>query len=255
MERFAIVVLTGGLAGMALSFLFALLVLGFRSNQVATGLGLTLLGLTLTNALGSGSGDLKVGRVDTLLGTQASDWGIWGPLLNMNPMVWLTIILCLTVGWILTHTRLGLIIRAVGENHDSAHTLGLPVQWVRLGAIVFGGLCAGMAGAYISMIQIGAPLWKEGITAGAGWLALALILFATWRAERVVLGALIFGFTLALELRLQTLAGLPSWFVPWLLPSLPYLIPIIVLTLISLDARVIRRNAPASLGKLFEPIS
>ena len=128
MERFAIVVLSGGLAGMALSFLFALLVLGFRSNQVATGLGLTLLGLTLTNALGSGSGDLKVGRVDTLLGTQASDWGIWGPLLNMNPMVWLTIILCLTVGWILTHTRLGLIIRAVGENHDSAHTLGLPVQ-------------------------------------------------------------------------------------------------------------------------------
>ena len=255
MERFAIVVLTRGLAGMALSFLFALLVLGFRSNQVATGLGLTLLGLTLTNALGSGSGDLKVGRVDTLLGTQASDWGIWGPLLNMNPMVWLTIILCLTVGWILTHTLLGLIIRAVGENHDSAHTLGLPVQWVRLGAIVFGGLCAGMAGAYISMIQIGAPLWKEGITAGAGWLALALILFATWRAERVVLGALIFGFTLALELRLQTLAGLPSWFVPWLLPSLPYLIPIIVLTLISLDARVIRRNAPASLGKLFEPIS
>ena len=253
--RYLITIIAGGLAGAVLSALFAALVLIFRSNQVATGLGLTILGLTMTNSLSSGSSNLTVGQVQHWLPKDWSAMPIIGPFLTLDLLVPFAFIAMLGALLVLKRTRLGLIIRAVGENHDSAYTLGYPVNLIRFGCILFGGFMSGVAGAYISMIQIGAPTWREGITAGAGWLALALILFGTWRPMRVMGGALLFGLALSLELRLQVFNWLPGWIISFGLPILPYLIPIIVLALISADAAMIRRNAPASLGRSFNPSS
>ena len=255
LANYLVTVVVGGLAGAVLAALFGMLVLVFRSNQVATGLGLTILGLTLTNSLSSGTGDLSVGQVQHYLPASWTEAPVIGPFFTLDILVPFAFVMIFAVLFVLNRTRVGLIIRAVGENHDSAFTLGHNVQLVRFCCVLFGGCMAGVAGAYISMIQIGAPTWREGITAGAGWLALALILFGTWRPMRVLAGALLFGLALSLEIRLQVFSWLPGWVVSFLLPILPYLIPIIVLTLISADATMIRRNAPASLGKSFTPSS
>ena len=249
--RFFLTICIAGLAGALMSIIFATLVLGFKANQVATGLGITILGLTLTNSLGAGAGDIRVGNIESIVPDFLIDMHLIGPLFSINIMVPIAFLGTILTGVVLSSTRLGITIRAVGENHSSAHTLGYPVNKVRFWCILFGGMMAGIAGGYISMIQIGAPIWREGITSGAGWLALALVLFGSWRPNRIALGALLFGITMALELRLQNITGLPDWVVPLFLPSLPYLIPIIVLVFISLDTDRNRQNKPGCLGKIF----
>ena len=163
-------------------------------------------------------------------------------------MVYLAIAIALALVWFLYRSRAGLVLRAIGENPDSAHALGYKVRWLRLAAVAFGGALCGLAGAFLSVVY--APLWVEGITAGRGWIALALTTFATWRPLRVLLGAYLFGGVTMLQFQLQ---GEGVQVASELLAALPYLATIVVLALISRNAAFIRVNMPASLGKPFHP--
>lgn len=249
---FAIAVNTGspvvgliaaGLGGAVLSLLFALLTQFAMANQVASGLSLTLFGLGLSALIGQDYQGIKPpafpkGDIPIL-----SDIPVLGPILfSQDFVVYLAFFLTLGVWAMLKYSRAGLILRAVGENHDAAHALGYKVVRIRVLAILFGGACAGLGGAYISLIRV--PQWTEGMTAGIGWIALALVVFASWKPWRVLLGACLFGGVSVLQLNLQA-AGVAIP-VEYLAMS-PYLITIIVLVIMSAD----RSRAPASLGKGF----
>ncbi len=232
------------LAGAALSLLFGFLTQYLLSNQVATGLGLTLFGLGLSSLIGKPYEGMKVDTLAKFEIPILADIPVLGPILfRHDPMVYFSILLIAAVWFLLTHTRAGLILRGVGENHDAAHALGYKVIRVRLMAIAFGGACAGLGGAYISLVRV--PQWVDGMTAGAGWIALAIVVFASWRPWRVLLGAYLFGGISVLQLNLQA-AGVP---VPIeVLASSPYVITILVLVAISMKGN---HGAPGSLGKIF----
>jgi len=232
------------LAGAVLSLSFGLLTQYLLSNQVATGLGLTLVGLGLSALIGSSFEGLRAPSLPKLDLPLLGDLPVLGPMLFRHDiMVYVSLALVAAVWAFLKFTRAGLILRAVGENHDSAHALGYRVVHVRLAAIAFGGACAGLGGAYVSLVRV--PQWTEGMTAGAGWIALAIVVFASWRAFGVLLGAYLFGGVSVLQLNLQA-AGTT---VPVELLSMsPYLITIIVLVIIS--ARGVH-GAPGSLGRPF----
>ncbi len=236
--------IAAAVAGAALSMLFGLLTQYLLSNQVATGLGLTLFGLGLSSLLGKPFEGMKVTTLAKFEIPVLSDIPVIGPILfRHDPMVYLSVLLVAATWYVLAHTRAGLILRGVGENHDAAHALGYRVIRVRLLAIAFGGACAGLGGAYISLVRV--PQWVDGMTAGAGWIALALVVFASWRPWRVLLGAYLFGGISVLQLNLQA-AGVP---VPVeVLASSPYIITILVLVVISM---VGNHNAPGALGKTF----
>ena len=229
--------------GAALSLLFAALTQLALANQVASGLALTLFGLGLSALLGQGYIGVKPPPTARLEIPLLGDIPVLGPILfSHDLLVYLGLALCAGIWAVLKYTRTGLILRAVGENHDAAHALGYKVVRVRLLAILFGGACAGLGGAYISLIRV--PQWTEGMTAGAGWIALALVVFASWKAGRVLLGAWLFGGVTVLQLNLQA-AGIAIP-VEYLSMS-PYLITILVLVVMSAD----RSRAPASLGRTF----
>jgi ABC-type uncharacterized transport system permease subunit len=169
-------------------------------------------------------------------------------LLGHNPLVYVSLALFAAIQWFLYRTRPGLIVRAVGESPQSAHAIGYPVVRIRYLAVMFGGACAGMGGAYMALAYT--PMWTEGMTAGRGWIALALVVFATWRPWRVLAGAYLFGGVTLATFQAQALGvTVPSQ----LLSMLPYVATIVVLAIISRDAITIRLNAPASLGKAFHP--
>ena len=230
-------------AGAALSLLFAFLTQFALANQVASGLALTLFGLGLSALMGQSYVGIKppaLAKVDIPL---LSDIPVLGPILfNHDPVLYVGIALTAAVYWFLKKSRGGLILRAVGESHDAAHALGYNVIRVRILAIMFGGACAGLGGAYISLIRV--PQWTEGMTAGIGWIALALVVFASWKPWRVLLGAYLFGGINVLQLNLQA-AGIAIP-VEYLAMS-PYLITILVLVIMSAD----KSGAPASLGRTF----
>ncbi|MFP7570119.1 ABC transporter permease [Marivita sp. S2033] len=235
------------LAGAVLSLSFGVLTQIFLSNQVATGLGLTLVGLGLSSLIGKPYEGMKAASLPKLDIPLLGDLPILGRMLFSHDfMVYFSLFLVLAVWAFLKYTRAGLILRAVGESHDSAHALGYKVVRVRLVAIMFGGACAGLGGAYLSLVRV--PQWTEGMTAGAGWIALAIVVFASWRAGRVLIGAYLFGGITVLQLNLQA-AGL-TWGVQYLSMS-PYLITIIVLVFISSNRSRASHDAPATLGKTF----
>lgn len=225
----------GALAGAALSMIFALLTQYLLTNQVATGLALTLFGLGLTAMSGKPFEGVKAPPMPG------------GPL-GIDPVIWLGLALVPLVWLALNRTRPGLILRAVGENHDAAHALGHKVRAVRLAAIAIGGALAGLGGAYVSIATV--LQWTEGMTAGAGWIALAIVVFAGWSPWGVLAGAWLFGGVTVLQLRLQA-AGVA---VPvQLLSMAPYLATILVLVIISARNRAGRASsaAPGSLGQTF----
>ncbi|MGR3454254.1 ABC transporter permease [Pseudooceanicola sp.] len=229
--------------GALLSLLFAALTQFALANQVASGLALTLFGLGLSSLLGQGYVGIKPPASDRLDIPVLSDLPVVGRILfGHDLMVYFGIALVAAVWAFLKYTRAGLILRAVGESHDAAHALGYKVKRIRVMAIMFGGACAGLGGAYISLIRV--PQWTEGMTAGAGWIALALVVFASWKPWRVLLGAYLFGGVTVLQLNLQA-AGLAIP-VEYLSMS-PYLITILVLVIMSAD----KSRAPASLGRIF----
>ena len=253
---FAAAVLTGSpmigfvcaaLGGATISLVFAVLTQYFLSNQVATGLALTLFGLGLSAMLGQSYVGIKPPTTYKLDLPLISDIPILGPILFSHDFtVYAALALVLGVWWFLKYTRGGLILRAVGESHDAAHALGYKVVRVRVLAIMFGGACAGLGGAALSLVRV--PQWTEGMTAGSGWIALAIVVFASWKPERVLLGAYLFGGVAVLQLNLQA-AGV-SIPVEYLSMS-PYLITIIVLVAMSANRAKSALNAPAALGRVF----
>jgi len=234
-------------AGMALSLLFALLTQALMTNQVASGLALTLFGLGLTALLGQKYVGITPPRTPKLDLGPLSDIPFLGrAFFSHDIVIYLTIVLVAAVWWFLKYSRAGMILRAVGENHDAAHALGYHVKRVRTLAIMFGGACAGLGGAYLSLIRV--PQWTEGMTVGAGWIALALVVFASWRPWRALAGAYLFGGVVVLQLNLQA-AGVKIP-VEYLSMS-PYLITIAVLVFISSGKARGSSNAPGSLNRPF----
>ncbi|TDP48200.1 ABC transporter permease [Zavarzinia compransoris] len=239
-------------AGIVMSLAFGVLTLTLMANQVATGLALTIFGIGLSSLIGSSYIGTPVTKLATLAIPGVSDIPVLGPLLfGHDVLVYASVALTVAVAWFLKSTRKGLILRAVGESDLSAHSIGYDVIRVRYFAVMFGGLCSGLAGAYLSLSYT--PMWVEGMTAGRGWIALALVAFASWRPWRVLGGAYIFGGVTILQLYLQGAGGIG---VPaQVMNMLPYLATIIVLTVISAGPWRGRLDAPACLGKPFRPAS
>lgn len=242
-------VAAAAVAGMGLALVFAVLTLTLLANQVATGLALTIFGLGLTALLGKGYIGVTVANLPKLSIPGLSDLPVVGPLLfGQDYMVYLSFLAVGGISWVLARTRIGLILRAVGASHDSAHALGYPVIRIRYLAALFGGALGGIAGSYLSLIYT--PMWAENLTAGRGWIALALVVFSTWRPGRLVLGAYLFAAITVIQLHAQGLGvAIPSQF----LSMTPYLVTILVLVVISRDKLKIKLNAPACLGLGFRP--
>lgn len=241
--------LAGAAAAALLSAAFGYLVIWLGTNQYATGLALSLFGAGAAAFIGMPYTQQNLSERPHYAVPGLADWPLIGPaLFQQHPLVYASMALALGLTWFLYRSRAGLVLRAVGESPEAAHALGYPVRWIRLAAVVSGGALCGVAGAYLSVVYT--PLWVEGMTAGKGWIALALTTFATWRPLRVLLGAYLFGGVTMLQFQLQGLGvQIPS---QWL-TMLPYVSTIVVLVLISRNANWIRLNMPASLGKPFHP--
>lgn len=242
-------ILFGTIAGSLLSLVFALITQYLLANQVASGLALTLFGLGLAALLGTDFTGIRPPTMPTMQIPVLSDLPILGELLFVHdPILYIGLALPAALWWFFRSTRAGLVVRAVGENHDAAHSIGYNVRLIRIAAIMFGGACAGMGGAYLSLVRV--PQWTEGMTAGAGWIALAIVVFASWKPGRILLGAWLFGGLTLLQLNLQA-AGIGIG-VEYLSMS-PYLATILVLVLLSADRNRRQLNAPACLGRGFHP--
>ncbi|MEL7216382.1 MAG: ABC transporter permease [Pseudomonadota bacterium] len=243
--------LTGALGGAVISLTFGFLTQVFLSNQVATGLALTLFGLGLSALLGHSYTGIRPPGTDALLPESLAGLPVVGRILFSHDwVVYFALLMVAAVWWFLNRTRGGLILRAVGESHDAAHALGYRVVAIRIAAIAFGGAMAGMGGAYLSLVRV--PQWSEGMTAGIGWIALAIVVFASWKPGRVVLGAWLFGGVTILQLNLQAVGvDIPTAY----LSMTPYLMTIIVLVIMSSDRSRAALNAPASLGRVFHASS
>lgn len=232
-------------AGLA-SMIFAFLTLSLTANQVATGLALTIFG-TGVSAL---AGAPFVGITTATLGLVFPPELAADPVLRLvfghSPMVYIALILTFGVWWFLKHSRSGLILRAIGESDSAAHSIGYSVLRVRYLAVLFGGAMAGLGGSYYSLVLT--PMWAERLTAGRGWIAIALVVFASWRPGRLLVGAYLFGAVITLELQAKA-AGF-SAFAPEFLSALPYIATIVVLAVISIG-RQSSTAAPACLGKPF----
>jgi simple sugar transport system permease protein len=242
-------VMAGTIAAAGLSMIFAVVALTLLANQVATGLALSLFGVGLSAFVGLDYISVVIQGLQPVSIPVLSTLPVVGELLFAhNPLVYVSLVLFAAVQWFLNRSRAGLIVRAIGESPQAAHAIGYPVIAIRYAAVLFGGACAGLGGAYLAVAYT--PLWVEGMTAGRGWIALALVVFATWKPARVLAGAYLFGGVTLAQFQAQA-AGveLPSQ----LLAMLPYLATVVVLAIISRDAALIRINAPASLGRPFHP--
>jgi general nucleoside transport system permease protein len=239
----------GAAAGAAMAAIFGVLTLSLMANQVATGLALSLFGVGLSAFIGLGYVSVVIEGIKPWSLAGWTDLPVVGKLLFAHsPFVYLSLLLCALVHVFLYRTRAGLVLRAVGESASSAHAIGYPVIAIRYFAVLFGGACAGLGGAYMAVAYT--PLWTEGMTAGRGWIALALVVFATWKPARVLVGAYLFGGVTLVQFQAQAMGVAVS---SQLLAMLPYLATIAVLALISRNAVMIRLNAPASLGQPFHP--
>ena len=240
-------VIFGALSGLLTSIVFGFFALVLATNQVATGLALTIFGTGLSGLIGAEYVGKAIQRLEALNIPILSNIPYLGPILfSHNILVYFSFIIVFIVGWFLLKTKSGLVLRAVGNNHDSAHALGYSVVFIRFCSVMFGGLMAGLGGAFLPLVLT--PHWAEGMTAGKGWIALALVVFASWRPLRIPIGALLFSGITVMQLVGQARGwAMPSQF----LSMLPYLATITVLVIISRNKEFSIINAPASLGKLF----
>lgn len=250
-ESLFLAVLGGMAAGALLSLIFAVITLTLMANQVATGLALTIFGIGLSAFLGLDYTSVALGAIPKAHIPLLSDIPVLGRLLfSFDGLIYLSFILFAAIQWFLYKSRAGLILRAIGESPHSGHALGFSVIGIRYLAVLFGGGLVGIGGAYLAIAYT--PMWVEGMTAGRGWVALALVVFATWRPARVMTGAYLFGGVTIIQFHIQGFGiDIPSQF----LSMLPYVATIVVLVIISRDINTIRLNAPASLGQAFHPES
>lgn len=239
----------GALAGMGAALVFAVFALSLAANQAACGLALTIFGIGLSAFIGQHYVSYSLPGLKPLSIPLLSDMPVIGPVLfHQDAVVYLSLAAFALVAWVLAKTRLGLLLKAVGESPEAAHAIGYPVLTIRYGAVLFGGAMAGLAGAYLSTVYT--PLWVQNMSAGRGWIAVALVVFAAWKPGRLLLGAYLFGAVTILQFHAQGLGiALPVQ----LLAALPYLATIVVLVLISRDRRLLQLNLPASLGKPYLP--
>ncbi|WP_244848544.1 ABC transporter permease [Caballeronia sp. SL2Y3] len=241
-------ILASVFAGLAMALLFGFLTITMLANQVATGLSLTIFGIGFSAYVGKPYTSAAVrATIDVLPIPGLSSIPVLGPaIFSLTPLGYLAFFMFAVIGWFLYKTRAGLVLRSVGESPAVAHSVGFPVVGVRYGATLFGGGMAGIAGGYYSIVYL--HVWQEQLTSGRGWIALALVVFATWRPGRLLIGALLFGAVMALQFYAQAIGvPVPTQF----LAMLPYIATIVVLVLISRNPNTIKLNAPASLGKPF----
>ncbi len=237
------------IAGAMMSLIFGLMSLTLNTNQVATGLALTIFGTGLSSFLGDGLVGFTIAGFKAIPIPLLSDIPFVGPLLfNQDILVYSSFIIVAVTWWVLHKTRVGLVIRAVGENPHSANALGIKVIKVRYLAVLFGGAMAGLAGAYMSLSYT--PMWMENMAAGRGWIALALVVFASWRIGYLMLGAYLFGFASILHLVMQ---GFGVDISPNILAMSPYVATVVVMVMISSNALKQKLATPMSLGKPFDP--
>jgi general nucleoside transport system permease protein len=237
-----------GFAGVGLSLIFAGFALGLRANQVAVGLAVGILGQGLSSLVGNSYESLTITGLPKLAFPGLSDLPVVGGMFKQDIIVWLSLLATLAIWAMFRFSRLGLILRAIGENPAAAHAIGYRVTALRLWAVMFGGAMAGFAGAYAATVYT--PLWADGMIAGRGWIALALVVFGTWLTGRIFFGALLFGALSLASLVAQT----EGWAVPsQLLSSLPYIVTIVVLGVITSNKRLLKVNGVASLGETFGP--
>jgi simple sugar transport system permease protein len=239
-------------AGTLMSACFAFLTLVLRANQVASGLALSIFGVGLSAFIGLEYVGKPLQGLENFFISYLSEIPLIGRVLFQHDIiVYLSFGLFFAVHRFLYHSRLGLVVRATGENHDAAHMMGYSVIKIRVLAVLFGGMMAGLAGAYLTLVYT--PLWSENMTAGRGWIALALVVFAAWRPFRLLVGALLFGFVSITQLFLQSNQGFLSAVPTELFTSLPYLTTIVVLVVISVAQRRKNLSVPSNLGQVFEP--
>ena len=238
--------LIGALAGAAAAGVHAVVAVGLGADQVVSGLALTILGLGLANFIGDGyTDDPRRSQFVDVDNPQLSDipW-IGETVFSATPVTYLAVALGVATWFVMNRTAVGLGVRAVGESASTADAAGHSVVANRAVAVMIGGAFAGLSGSYLTTTAI-VGAWSEGLTAGRGWIAVALVIFGAWRAARVAAGALLFGFTLALQSRLQPFG---VEFSPILISMLPYLLTVMVLIVISIRARSQPSPAPAGLG-------
>jgi ABC-type uncharacterized transport system permease subunit len=242
-------VAAGMAAGIAMSLVFGYLTLTLLANQVASGLALSIFGIGLSAFCGKAYESASMPMVGPVRIPLLADIPVVGAaLFNQQSLVYFSWLLVGCVAWFLYRSRAGLVLRAVGESPASAHAVGYAVIPIRYLAVAFGGAMAGVGGAFLSVYYT--PLWSQGMVAGRGWIALALVVFATWRPIRVVLGAYLFGGVMISQLFVQGL-GLKLEVPAQLLSALPYVATIAVLVLISRNATSVKLNSPVSLGVPF----
>ncbi|MDK4701528.1 ABC transporter permease [Rhizobium sp. CNPSo 4062] len=239
--------LAAGLGSALLSMIFAGITLGFNANQVAAGLALGILGQGLSALFGKSYESLTVTALPKIAIPGLSQIPVVGGLFSQDIVVWISLVGTIGIWATFAYSKVGLILRAVGENPKAAHAIGYPIVSIRFAAVMFGGMMAGFAGAYASTIYT--PLWADGMIAGRGWIAIALVVFGTWLTSRIFLGACLFGAVSLMGLAAQA-SGLAVS--SQLLACLPYLVTIIVLGIISVDRRLLKLNGVASLGEPFE---
>lgn len=237
-----------GFAGVGLALVFAGLALGMRANQVAVGLAVGILGQGLSSLVGNSYESLTITGLPKLAFPGLSDLPVVGGMFVQDIIVWLSLVATALIWAMFRYSRLGLILRAIGENPAAARAIGYRVTALRLCAVMFGGAMAGFAGAYAATVYT--PLWADGMIAGRGWIALALVVFGTWLTGRIFFGACLFGAVSLASLVAQT----ENWAVPsQLLSSLPYIVTIVVLGIITSNKRLLKVNGVASLGEPFGP--
>lgn len=237
------------MAGVLLSLVFAFLAITLSANQIASGLALTIFGAGISAFVGTTYVGMGIEGLPKWSLPLLSDIPYIGKILFQHDIiVYLTWGLLALIIWVFKRSRLGLNINAIGENPDAANAIGIPVLAIRYGCVLFGGAMAGLAGGYLSLSYT--PMWSEGMSSGLGWIALALVVFASWKAERVLLGACLFGFASILHLVLQ---GTRFEISPSLMAMLPYVATIIVLVWLSSDAHKNTLSAPRSLGQAYRP--
>ncbi len=237
----------GGLAGAAMAALHGVVCLWFLGSQIVSGLALTIFGTSLADFFGTAYNGIQAPGFNKFSLTVLSDLPVLGPIFfRQDALVYVSYVLPVSLWLFLRYTRWGLAIRTVGESPAAARAAGLRVQFWRWAALLGGGVLIGMGGAYLSLAYT--HLWTNGLTAGRGWIAVSLVIFAFWRPGRAMLGAYLFGGVMAFQLRLQAMGTvLPSS----ILLMLPYTLTIIALSMSSWRGN--QSKAPAALGRPLEP--